>query len=271
MLFIDNRSSTIHEVVNRYLEWSENADIAVAFIRKSGIRLVDSNIKSLLRRGGGLRMLVGKDFGYTEPDAILYLNFIGAHVRVFIGDTIFHPKCYIFRKSNNFKIVLGSSNFTASCFNTGVEWNLALDENENNLRNVFDAFQKIWESDYVVDISDDVIEEMQRHHNKTLSKDKTILGKLDLNPNIIEFNFEVNPSFLSNRYYRLITIPGEYNKLLSKYVHSTNRKARIITPGNRKVSGRIHHSTSSWSPYYQIRSSKKVMKRSRIRWKLGNV
>jgi len=58
MIFIDNRSSTIHEVVNRYLEWSENADIAVAFIRKSGIRLVDSNIKSLLRRGGGLRILV---------------------------------------------------------------------------------------------------------------------------------------------------------------------------------------------------------------------
>lgn len=269
MIFVDNRSSTIREIISGYLEWSERADIAVAFLRKSGVGLVDSSIKRLLRRGGIIRILVGKDFGYTEPDALLYLKSIGAHLRIFVGDIIFHPKCYIFRKSGKLKVVLGSSNFTASGFNTGVEWNLALDESEANLEKILAAFENIWESGHVRDISDDVVDEMRRHYNETRSKERDLISKLDSKFESIEFIFQVNSSFLSSQYYRPITIPVNYNQLLKKYVQSTNHSATIITPSNKRTGGRIHHSTSSWSPYYQIRSSIKGDKEVADRLEIG--
>jgi len=91
MLFIDNQNSTAQEIISEYLEWSERVDIAVAFLRKSGIDLVDSSIKRLLDKHGKIRVLVGRDFGFTDPDTLLCLKSLGTHVKVFKSDLIFHP------------------------------------------------------------------------------------------------------------------------------------------------------------------------------------
>jgi superfamily II DNA or RNA helicase/HKD family nuclease/SOS-response transcriptional repressor LexA len=118
--------------------------IATAFIRLTGLRLLQDALMDALRRGARLRILTGDYLSITDPAALRHLMLLqeqGADVKVFEsgGSTSFHMKAYLFTRPGNSVDIegcafIGSSNITQSALADGLEWNLRVDHAENPKR-----------------------------------------------------------------------------------------------------------------------------------------
>ena len=73
------------EVVREGLQRSDQVDIAIAFLRFSGLGLLEKDIEQFLNRGSQLRVLASTYLGHTQPHAIRALRDISSmnQVRVF--------------------------------------------------------------------------------------------------------------------------------------------------------------------------------------------
>lgn len=93
-------------------------DIAVAWVRATGLRHLEPALRSYLEAGNELTVVVGVDLDNTTKEglvALLDLENYGAS-STFIhhneSGTIFHPKLYLFRGENHAKLIVGSNNIT---------------------------------------------------------------------------------------------------------------------------------------------------------------
>ena len=117
--------------VQAHLGRAHTADLAVAFVLESGMRLLEAHLLDLLDRGGHLRLLTGDYLGVTDPAALLRLLDLqeqhpaNTQLRVFeAADGTFHPKSYVFHDAAGGGVALvGSSNLTRPALTSGIEWN----------------------------------------------------------------------------------------------------------------------------------------------------
>ncbi|MFI5070588.1 MAG: phospholipase D-like domain-containing protein [Terriglobales bacterium] len=99
-------------------EWQEFYAL-VAFAVSSGVVQLQTELESLLARGGRVRIVVGVSNRVTSVEALellLQLTHKGAEVFVFHNDNsanpIFHPKLYVCRSKDKGLLVVGSNNLT---------------------------------------------------------------------------------------------------------------------------------------------------------------
>jgi hypothetical protein len=78
---------------------------------------------------GSINATIGISFNHTHPDAIEWLNEIGANTRVFRDDlgNLFHPKIYLFGNKKRYALFVGSSNFTYGGFYSNLEINCLIE------------------------------------------------------------------------------------------------------------------------------------------------
>ncbi|MCJ7507687.1 MAG: phospholipase D-like domain-containing protein, partial [candidate division Zixibacteria bacterium] len=242
---------------------------AIAYITEDGIRALE---KELLQKDS-VKILCGVHGCISDLSALNNLvlqsnNRVAG--RVFLGANVFHPKLYLFQNKDTATLLVGSSNLTGSGLQTNEEVFL---ESVGPLSSqpIIDTiayFDNLWSANsvavgkYLQEHPNYIVRQNQNDNLTSEQKQKLDSLKKEVifrgpKPEEIEFTFKVNRSFLSSLYYHPITIPTSYNQLMKKYVQSTNRNATIITPNNKRINGRIHHSTSSWDHYYQIRSLRK--------------
>ena len=145
-----------------------DVSVLAAFVRMSGLRLIEDQLIDLLARGGRLRLLTGDYLNITEPDALQRLLDLQARLGALGGgegedddDAVpgdealsgqvevrlietrqgaykgrsFHPKAWLFERvagqgdaDSKGVAYVGSSNLTRSALNGGVEWNLRLEQ-----------------------------------------------------------------------------------------------------------------------------------------------
>lgn len=112
--------------------WSR-IDIAVAWVRASGIQHLKSALEGFLSKGGKLRLVAGVDFDNTTKEgleALLALMPLGA-VEIFIhhneASTVFHPKLYLFTSETDGKLIVGSNNLTEAGLFLNTEAGIELD------------------------------------------------------------------------------------------------------------------------------------------------
>ncbi len=76
---IDNRldDKTLANHLSHLLTRARAAYIHVAYLRMSGVALVQDAIMAFITRGGRLRILAGGDFAQTEPDALQSFQALG--------------------------------------------------------------------------------------------------------------------------------------------------------------------------------------------------
>jgi len=118
--------------------------ITTAFIKMTGVRLIQSALVDALTRNVRLRILTGDYLGVTDPEALRYFILLqeqGAEVKVFEseGKTSFHMKAYLFTRNVEGEdeegcVFIGSSNISRAALITGLEWNLRLDRYEDERR-----------------------------------------------------------------------------------------------------------------------------------------
>jgi hypothetical protein len=132
----------------------DQLDIAVAWVRASGMVYLSDRFASFLRHGGALSIIVGIDLENTTREglqALLDLEQYGA-CEIFVyhneSDSVFHPKLYLWRNEEEARLIVGSNNITQSGLYINVEAGLQVDTPVDDpvIVQVLDALSS-WKSD----------------------------------------------------------------------------------------------------------------------------
>ena len=126
MEYVGGRARLPLHCLRELLDRSDEALLAVAYVRRGGVGLIEREVKGLRRRHGRLRVLTTFDFGLTEPAALEALMDEGAEVRVArLADRAYHPKVYLGTGASGPRVLLGSANLTAAGLIRNVEGGVA--------------------------------------------------------------------------------------------------------------------------------------------------
>ena len=129
----------------------------VAFINFSGLQLLLDSLEHLEEKGIKGKVLTSTYLNFTEVKALERLRkFENIELKIFdssqknIG---FHAKTYIFEFEDEYKILLGSSNITASAFKTNIEWNIKTISKKDDLflKEVLQEFDSLWDDSFFID------------------------------------------------------------------------------------------------------------------------
>ena len=111
----------------------QRLDIAVAWVRESGVKHLDKSITKFLSAGNELNIVVGIDLDNTTKEGLESLLALHKHGPVSIvihhneSGPIFHPKLYLFRNDSRAKLIVGSNNITEAGLFLNTEAGLELD------------------------------------------------------------------------------------------------------------------------------------------------
>lgn len=111
----------------------DSLDIAVAWVRASGMAYLSERLTNFLQHGGRLSVVVGIDLHNTTREglqALLDLEQFG-HCETYVyhneAGSVFHPKLYLFRNEEEARLIVGSNNITESGLYVNVEAGLQVD------------------------------------------------------------------------------------------------------------------------------------------------
>jgi hypothetical protein len=114
------------------VEW-QRAEMAVAWIRRSGTKHVASAFRKFLRGGGIAQITVGVDIENTSHEGLSDLlswqsdGSMETYIHHNEASVVFHPKVYLFRNDTNARLIVGSNNLTEAGLFLNTEAGLQLD------------------------------------------------------------------------------------------------------------------------------------------------
>jgi HKD family nuclease len=125
----------------------QQLDIAVAWVRASGVAHLRDAFLRFLGRGGSLSFVVGLDLQNTSREGLQALleleNYGASETLVFHNEAagVFHPKLYLARNDSRARLIVGSNNLTESGLFVNVEAGLEIEAAANDpvIRDVLDA------------------------------------------------------------------------------------------------------------------------------------
>jgi HKD family nuclease len=136
MKFLFNTVSENHlNLLLEKLKTSDEACMAIAFLKSSGLNKLLPAITNSLRCGKHMTIVAGQNFALTEPEALhtlrkLFIDYPSSKVYLAKADVatcIFHPKLYLFKAGDSCCIVSGSANITEGGLEKNVESSLVAD------------------------------------------------------------------------------------------------------------------------------------------------
>jgi superfamily II DNA or RNA helicase/HKD family nuclease/SOS-response transcriptional repressor LexA len=169
--------------LRRALTHATEIEIAVSFIRSTGLNLIFGDLEATLQSSRNVRLtLLTSDYmSITDPKALKRLMLLaerGADIRIFEtgSSDSFHLKAYIFVKTEHNELVsadvfVGSSNISKKALTDGLEWNYHLDyPNESDsldaqrINEVREQFQLLLNKSQVSALNYDWIEQYQNRY-----------------------------------------------------------------------------------------------------------
>lgn len=139
------------------MESADRVDLLCAFVKWSGITVLERGLRRLRERGVPIRVLTTTYIGATERRALDRLvDEFGAEVRVNYDSrtTHLHAKAWLFYRESGFDTgYIGSSNLSRTALVDGLEWNVRVSrEATPPLMDNFDAtFESYWASNEFAD------------------------------------------------------------------------------------------------------------------------
>lgn len=136
--------------VRKELASADRVDLLCSFLKWSGLRLIEDELRALRDRGGALRVLTTAYMNATERRALEALAEMGAEVKVSYDAerTRLHAKAWLFHRATGFSTgYVGSSNLSAAAMLDGTEWNVRLSAIDNGaILDKFSAtFEQYWQ------------------------------------------------------------------------------------------------------------------------------
>ncbi|WP_345761693.1 DEAD/DEAH box helicase [Diaminobutyricibacter sp. McL0608] len=122
-LVLNNDQGTVLQSLRAELKTASSFTFSVAFVSAGGLAL----LKQALIDFVGVGEIITSDYlGFNSPAAfleLLALRELGINVRLHDAGA-FHPKGYVFRRTDGITAILGSSNLTAGALISNHEWNI---------------------------------------------------------------------------------------------------------------------------------------------------
>ena len=165
---------------------ASHVDMAVAFIRSTGLNLIyEALLESLKRRPPvTLRLITGDYLEITEPQALrqlMLLQELGAQIKIYESEGIksFHMKAYIFinqleEGEEHGCTFVGSSNISKMALTDGLEWNLRVDkvENPDRFNEISEKFEHLYTNQNSKPLTHDWIDAYQLRYTNSQSTHK---------------------------------------------------------------------------------------------------
>ncbi len=138
---LSNLNYPIGNVINQELANATQARIAVAFMKYSGLKVIENSLQNCLEKKGNVEIIAGLDFKTTDPQAIIFLITLkksNPNLSFFcFGDKkenktniVFHPKIYLFNKKKESTAIIGSTNLTGGGLLSNFEVNTIITEDK---------------------------------------------------------------------------------------------------------------------------------------------
>ena len=111
----------------------DKLDIAVAWVRASGMSYLTQQLTNFLRGGGEVSIVVGIDLLNTTREGLEALLALEPHgcCETYVyhneAQSVFHPKLYLFRNEEEARLIVGSNNITEAGLYVNVEAGLQTD------------------------------------------------------------------------------------------------------------------------------------------------
>lgn len=156
-LITNSQDSNFYNQFVSLLDSCKSFYFNVAFINYSGLQLILQNLKKCEQRETRGKVLSSTYLNFTDEKALEKIKeFENIELKIFdsannqIG---FHPKAYIFEFEEEYKVLIGSSNLTASAFKSNIEWNIktVLKKDDIFIKELFSDFNRLWDSSIYVD------------------------------------------------------------------------------------------------------------------------
>jgi len=120
---LSNLNYPIGNIINLELQNAEKVQIAVAFLKYTGIKVIEKSLIQCLSKGGEVEIITGLDFKTTDPKSIHYfinLKKEYSNTKFYCfgdkgknkTDVVFHPKIYLFERGIEKTGIVGSTNLT---------------------------------------------------------------------------------------------------------------------------------------------------------------
>ncbi|MBI5098794.1 MAG: hypothetical protein HZB30_06100 [Nitrospirae bacterium] len=130
-IIINQHSINHYKIIKQLINKSEEIFVSVAFLKKSGLDLIMSDLETALENNSKITIVCGLDFYQTEPDALKDIQKLTekfTRCQLFINNTIgnitFHPKLYCFTTHSEVQLLVGSANLTKGGFQDNIEISL---------------------------------------------------------------------------------------------------------------------------------------------------
>ncbi|WP_286856431.1 MULTISPECIES: phospholipase D-like domain-containing protein [Sphingobacterium] len=182
------------DLINKLMSESDEAFIMIAFLKSSGLRLIEPKLKQL----SNVQILAGANFGLTEPAAlkqILKLSTergnISGYINKLSSKEIFHPKMYLFRSGSCGHIIVGSANLTGGGLEGNNECSLYTEckVSDNVWKDSKEYFDRCIHLDNADPLNDRIIGLYSGYYNKQRSANKSIDEFPDISDSLI-YDFE---------------------------------------------------------------------------------
>jgi superfamily II DNA or RNA helicase/HKD family nuclease len=140
---------TMLSALRAELACADEIAIAVAFTRCSGFSLLRGDLAEALGRGARVRLLTSTYMQITQPEALwaldqLQLSHAQLRCKVFMGRRGFHPKAFLFARSDGAtRCWAGSSNLTRGGLVSNIEWNIMREDSAAH-REASALFDALW-------------------------------------------------------------------------------------------------------------------------------
>lgn len=138
---LSNINYPIGNIINQELANSTQARIAVAFMKYSGLKVIEQSLNNCLEKKSNVEIIAGLDFKTTDPQSIGFLlnikkAFSNLHFFCFGDkqdnktDIVFHPKIYLFNNKRETTSIVGSTNLTGGGLLSNFEVNAVIKEDK---------------------------------------------------------------------------------------------------------------------------------------------
>jgi HKD family nuclease len=200
--------------------------ISVAFITLSGVTPLLHTLKELENKGIPGKILTTDYLCYSEPKALNKLAEIqNIEIKMYYTDEAkagFHTKGYIFKESDTYKIIVGSSNLTLNALTNNKEWNTKVISTSQGefANNIIDEFNTLWASESSKKYRD-FIEPYTVKYN-LVSKQREIVKQSHV-PSIEQYKLKPN------------NMQVEFVTNLAKIIEAGEDKALLISATGERV------------------------------------
>ncbi len=202
-LITNNQSTNFYNQLTQLLNQCDSFIFNVAFINYSGVQLLLDSLESLNSKNIKGKILTSTYLSFTQPKALEKLKeYKNIELKIFDCDSQnmgFHSKSYIFECKNDYKIIVGSSNITASAFKTNIEWNVKTINNKEDsfVKSIISEFTKLWDKSIYVD--DEFIEKYNSFYKDIKKSSKSFSFNKSVKTNFMQENALKNLSNLRKK------------------------------------------------------------------------